>query len=63
MTRPVLPNPSTKTEWFFAATVDTRPPFMMAGPGDHDLADSETDTATPDEDDIVSLASYTHESA
>ena len=31
------------------------------GPADHDLADSETDTAIPD-DDIVSLMSYAHES-
>ena len=32
-------------------------------PGDHDLDDSETDTALPDDDnDTVPLASYTYES-
>ena len=31
------------------------------GPGDHDHAGSETDTAIPDDDDIASLASYSFE--
>ena len=35
---------------------------LDGGPGDHDHADSETDTAIPDDDDIVSLASYAHDS-
>ena len=43
-------------------TGDTSPLFD-GGAGDHDLDDFETDTATPDDDeDTVSLASYTHDS-
>ena len=41
---------------------DTSPP-LDGGPGDHDHADSETDTAIPDDDDdIASLASCSFES-
>ena len=55
-------------EWVFACTIDRallhwgHVPALDGGPGDHDLDDFETDTATPDDDDSVSLASYTYES-
>ena len=67
MPRTVLPNHSARAEWLFAGVIDRplhhwgRVPALDGGPGDHDLDDSETDTATPD-DDNVSLASYTYES-
>ena len=67
MARAVLPNPSARGEWLFAGIIDRvlhhwgHVPALDGGRGDHDLADSEIDTAIPD-DDIVSLASYAHES-
>ena len=67
MARAVLPNPSARAEWILAGIIDralhhfghVRP--LDGGPGDHDLDDSETDTAVPD-DDIASLASCSVES-
>ena len=67
MARAVLPKPSARAEWLFAGIIDSalhhwgHVPALHSVPRDHDLADSETDTAIPD-DDIVSLASYAHES-
>ena len=50
MARAVLPNPSARAEWLFPGvfdraciTGDMSP--LDGGPGDHDHADSETDTA------------------
>ena len=68
MARAVLLNPSARAEWLFAGISDralhrwVRDPALDGGPGDHDLGDSETDTAMPDDDVIVSQASYAHES-
>ena len=68
MARAVLPNPSARTEWPFAGIIDRAfhhwdVPALDLGPGDHDLADSEIDTAIPDDDeDSLSQASYAHES-
>ena len=62
--RAVLPNPSARTEWLFAGIIDRalhhwkHVPALDGGIGDHDHADSETNTAIPDDDDdIASLAS------
>ena len=67
--RAVLANPSARAEWLFASVIDRalhywgHVPALDGGPGDHDLDDFETDTATPDDDeDIVSLTSCTYES-
>ena len=63
MARAVLPNRSARAKRLFAVIMDRA--FHHWGqdpPGDHDLADSETDTAMPDDDDIVSPASYAQES-
>ena len=67
--RAVLPNPSARAEWLFAGIIDRalhrwgHVPALDGGPGEHDLDDSETDTAIPDDgDDRVSLASYAYES-
>ena len=65
MTRAVLPNPSARAEWLFAGVIDRalnhwgHVPPLDGGMGDNDHADSETDTAIPDDDDqdIASLAS------
>ena len=69
MARAVLPNPSARAEWLFAGIIDRvlhhwgHVPAFDRGPGVHDLDDFETDTTIPDDDDdIVSLASYTNES-
>ena len=59
--RAVLPNPSARAEWFFAGIIDRalnrwgHVPALDCdgGPGDHDLDDFETDTATPDDDDDI----------
>ena len=67
MTRAVLPNPSARAEWLLAGINDRAlhhwgydtPPD--GGPGDHDHAESETDTAIPD-DDVATLASQSFES-
>ena len=67
MARAVLPNPSARAEWLFAGIIDRalhhwgKVPALDGGPGDHDLADSETDTVIPD-DDIVSQARFAYES-
>ena len=67
MARAVLPNPSARAEWPPAGIIDRalphwgHVPALDGGPSDHDLADSENDTATPD-DDNVCLASCAHES-
>ena len=61
MTRAV-PNPSARAEWFLAGIIERAwhhqghvPP--LTDPSDCDHADSETDTAVPDDDDdIASLA-------
>ena len=59
MTRAVLPNPSARAEWLFAGIIDRavhywdRVPPLDGGIGDHDHADSETDTAIPDDDDDI----------
>ena len=51
MARAVLPNPSARAEWFLAGVIDRalhrwrHVPPLDGGPGDHDFADSETDTA------------------
>ena len=66
MTRAVLPNPSARAEWLFAGIIDGALHHwghvlpLDDGPGDQDHADSETDTAIPD-DDIASLASCSFE--
>ena len=64
MARAVHPNPSARAEWLLAGIIDRalnhwgHVPALDGGLGDHDL-----DTAIPDDDDdIVSLARYTHES-
>ena len=69
MARAVLPNPSARAEWLlFAGIFDGavhhwgRVPALDGGSGDHDHADSETDTAIADDDDIASLASCSFES-
>ena len=65
MARAVLPNPSARAEWLFAGIIDRAlgtTGLIDGGPGDHDLDVSETDTAIPDDDDMVSLASYAYES-
>ena len=55
----VLPNPSARTEWLLACIIDRalhrwgHVPPLDGGPGDHDHADSETDTAIPDDDDDI----------
>ena len=49
MARAVLPNFSARAESLFAGIID-RVLHHWGGPGDHDLADSETDTAIPDDD-------------
>ena len=59
MTRAVLPNPSAWAEWLLAGIVDRAlhqwghvlP--LDGGFVDHDHADSETDTAIPDDDDDI----------
>ena len=63
MTQAVLPNPSSRAEWLLGI-IDralhhcSHVPPLDGGIGDHDHADSETDTAIPDDDDdIASLAS------
>ena len=67
MARAVLPNPLARAEWLFAGIIDGALHHwghvlpLDGGPGDHDLDDSETDTAVPD-DDIASLASCSFES-
>ena len=61
MARAVQPNPSARREWLFAGIIDRalhhwgHVPALDGRPGDHNLTDSETDTAIP-EDDIVSLS-------
>ena len=68
MARAVLPNPSARAEWLCAGIIDGALHHwgnvlsLDGGPDDHDHADSETDTAIPNDGDTVSLASYTHES-
>ena len=69
MARAVLPHHSARAELLFAGIIDRalhhlgQVPTLDGGLGDHDLDDSETDTAIPDDDDdIVSLASCTYES-
>ena len=69
MARAVLPNPSALAEWLLAGVIDRALHHwghvspLDSGPGDHDHADSETDTAKPDDDDdIASLASRSFES-
>ena len=64
MIRAVLPNPSARAQWLFARIIDRALHHwshvlpLDSGIGDHDHADSETDTAVPDDDDdIASLAS------
>ena len=64
MTRAVLPNPSARAGWLLAVVIDRALHHwdhvlpLDGGIGDHDHADSETDTAIPDDDDdIASLAS------
>ena len=69
MARAVLPNPSARAEWV-PNGISGRAlhhwghvPPLDGGPGDHDHADSETDTAMPeDDDDIASLTSCSFES-
>ena len=68
MGRAVLPDPSVRVEWHFAGIIDRalhhwgHVPARYGGPGDHDHADSETDTAIPNDDGIASLASSSFES-
>ena len=69
MARAVLPNPSARAEWLFAGIIDKAQHHwghvtaLDGGPGERDHADSETDTAIPDDDDdIASLASCPFES-
>ena len=69
MASAVLPNLSAQAERLIAGIIDRalhhwgQVPALDGGPGDHDFDDSETDTAIPDDDDdMVSLASYTYES-
>ena len=69
MARAVLPDPSARAEWPLAGIIDRalhhwrRVSPLDGGPGDHDHADSQTDTAIPDDDDdIASLASCSFES-
>ena len=64
MTRAVLPNPSARADWLLAGVIDRSLQHwgnvtpLDGGLCDHDHADSETDTAIPDDDDdIASLAS------
>ena len=64
MTRAVLPNPSARAEWLASIHFDRALHHwghvspLDGGLGDHDHADSETDTGIPDDDDdIASLAS------
>ena len=51
MTQAVLTNPSARADWLFAGIIDRalnhwgHVPPLDGGPGDHDLADSDTDTA------------------
>ena len=66
MARAVLPNLSARAEWLFASIMDRalhhwgHVPPLDGGPGDQNPADSETDTAIPDDDDdIASLSSQT----
>ena len=53
MARAVLPNPSARAEWLFASIVDRALHHwgdvlaLDGGTGDHDVADSETDTLSP----------------
>ena len=62
MTRAVLPNPSAWAEWLLAGIVDRALHHwghvlpLDGGFVDHDHADSETDTAIPDDD--VDIASF-----
>ena len=64
MTRAVLPNPSARAEWLLAGISDRALHHwghvlpLDGGLRDHGRADSETDTALPDDDDdIASLVS------
>ena len=67
MARAVLPNPSARAEWLYAGITDKalhywgHVPALDRRLGDHDLTDSETDTAIPDDDDdVVSFLSELH---
>ena len=69
MTQAVLPNPSARAEWLLTGIIDRAlhhwgyVPPLDGSTGDHDHADSETDTTIPDDDDgIASLASHPFES-
>ena len=61
MTRAVLPNPWTRAEWLFAGIIDGALHHwdhvlpLDGGIGDDDHADSETDTAVPDDDDHIAF--------
>ena len=67
MARAALPDPSAREEWLFVGIIDRScttgdmSSLLDGGPGDHDHADSKTDTAIPD-DDMASLASCSFES-
>ena len=67
MARAALPDPSAREEWLFVGIIDRglhhwrHVPLLDGGPGNHDHADSKTDTAIPD-DDMASLASCSFES-
>ena len=60
--RAVLPNPSARAERLFAGIIDRALHHwghvspLCGGPCDHDHADSETDTATPFNDDDIPLS-------
>ena len=60
MARAVLPNTSARAKWLFAGIIDRalhhwgHVAALDGGPGEHDLDDSETDTAIPDEGVVVS---------
>ena len=68
MARAVLPIASARAEWLFAGIIDRALHHwgdvlaLDGGPGDLDVDDSETDTARPDDDDIVSPVRYACES-
>ena len=69
MSRAVLPNPSARAEWLLFGIIDRAvhqwgyAPLLDGGLGHDDHADSETDTAIPeDDDDIASLVSQWFES-
>ena len=64
MTGALLPNPSARAQWLLAGIIDRALHHwshvlpLDGGLGDYDHADSETDTAIPDDDDdIASIAS------